>query len=503
MENIPVNPNDSIRQIRFKPLQITQSTVRVEWEMTEESPIYLRTHFTLDFSEVLDPRTLPLKLWWTVAILCIHSHWNLLRPCRIVLPVTLDPDEIEFWLRLLDHERVTLELTRKGNDFARTVEITCEGPILTQDPLPEKTDRYAATYSGGKDGLLQAAVLCEFTENPLLLNVVSPMSGMSDHDCLQRDRALDEFKRRRNVEMVVVKSDLRSIWPDYEISKNLGYQKSMSMITDSYLYGASLFAVAAARGIGTIAMATEFDRYPNQTTDLSLPAIFGTSLLAISVFDSIFGRWGIRYHSLIAPFNNFQVMQLIRRRYPDLADIQISCSWIGNNSDQYCNRCNKCLRTAMMLLALGEDPASLGLDLEKMFGDYIYYDYELNVGKGASIGWAASMIDMPAARKLFPPRGIFDRLTMRERRSFRIFSSIVKRLSENADPKVVMTHEAGLRLLPPELRDRLRSLSLEYWPETDPDNGTDDEMTIFETTFNWITEPLGNVTEERITKQTK
>ena len=503
MEKIPVNPNDSIRQIRFKPLQITQSTVRVEWEMTPESPIYLRTHFTLDFSEALDPRTLPLKLWWTVAILCIHSHWNLLRPCRIVLPVTLDPDEIEFWQRLLDHERVTLELTRNGNDFARTVEIACEGPILTRDPLPEKTDRYAATYSGGKDSLLQSAILCEFTENPLMVNITSPMSGMSDHDCPQRDRALDEFKRRRNVEMVVVKSDLRSIWPDYEITKQFGYHKSMSMITDSYLYGASLFAVAAARGIGTIAMATEFGRYPNQTTDLSVPSIFGTAILAICVFDKLFEPWGIRYYSLIAPFNNLQVMQLIRKRYPDLADIQISCSWIGNNSDQYCSRCNKCFRIAMMLLALGEDPASLGIDLEKMFGDYIYYDPELNIDRGSIIGWAASVIDMAAARKLFPPRRLIDRLTMRERRSFRIFSSIVKRLSGYADPKVVMTHDAGFRLLPPELRDKLRSLSLEHWPETDPDNRSDDERILFETTFNWITEPLGNVTEERIAKQTK
>ena len=56
----------------------------------------------------------PTALWRTLAILCLHSHWTLLRPCGVELPWTLAPGEREFWLRLLDAAVVTLEATRGG-----------------------------------------------------------------------------------------------------------------------------------------------------------------------------------------------------------------------------------------------------------------------------------------------------------------------------------------------------------------------------------------------------
>jgi hypothetical protein len=483
---------EMITEIRFAPLALTSTTVRVEWSVVPETEIYARTHFTLDFGDALDPRTMPLKLWWTVAILCIHSHWNLLRPCRVILPVTLDPGEIEFWLRLLDQERLMLEMTRNGTDFNRTVEIACEGPLLADGPLPETGNRYGATYSGGKDSLLQASMLCEFTERPLLVNTCSPMPPMIDHDRPQRDRAINEFKKRRDVEMVVVNTDLRSIWSHYEVPKQLGYGTSMPMITDPFLYAATTFAVAASRGVSSISLACEMEnayviRYHGRLS--SQPGAFANSLLVVSALDRLFSRWGIKYNSLITPFNNFQVMQLIRRRYADLADLQISCFWIENELQRYCSRCHKCFRIAVMMMALGEDPGALGLDLEKMFGDYIYYDPELTIGDGGSTTYAASVIDMTAARKLFPPRGILDMLTLRERRSFRIFTSIIKRLSQHTHPEIVMTHSAYFRFTPPDLRDRLRDLSLEYWPETDPDDRSD-EMAQFDSTLNCLVEPL-------------
>jgi hypothetical protein len=82
-----------MRLVKFSPLKFTSSQVHVEWAVQPESIIYRQTSFVLDFGDALDPRTLPLKLWWTVVLLTIHSHWNLLRPCRIVLPVSIDAGE--------------------------------------------------------------------------------------------------------------------------------------------------------------------------------------------------------------------------------------------------------------------------------------------------------------------------------------------------------------------------------------------------------------------------
>jgi hypothetical protein len=95
----------------------------------------------LDFGSALDPRSLPLKLWWTIVLLTIRSYWNLLRPCRIVPPVSIDAGEIEYWQRLLDLQRVRLEKYRGTTDFERTIEIDCEGPALTEESLLSPVDR--------------------------------------------------------------------------------------------------------------------------------------------------------------------------------------------------------------------------------------------------------------------------------------------------------------------------------------------------------------------------
>lgn len=466
--------------------------MRVAWTVEPATPVYKQNHFTLDFGEALDPRALPLKLWWTAVILSLHSHWNLLRPCQVILPVAISDGEIEFWSRLLDQERVTLEKYRGGDDFERTVEIVCDGPRLEEFTLPPPVNRFATAFSGGKDSLLQAAILCEFTERPLLVNTYSPMPPLIDHDWFYRDRAMKEISARRDVELVVVKSDLRSIWPHYEIPHTLGYKISMGQITDPFFYTANMLAVAASRGIRHLTLAAEteyyrFERYHGRVAVNDYD--FTYSLPIMCALDRALSRWGMSYSSLLIVFGSLQIMQLIRHRYRDLADLQISCFWVIKESEQYCSGCNKCFRVAMMLLALDDDPASLGIRLDALFEVYKDYDPGSDILSGVDASHAASRINLRKARRFFPTQNVWQRLGLQDSDSFRILKEIVRRGAPHAQAWLHKTHPAFLKFIPAPLRSQLESLSLEYWPELDSDDRAED-MALIDLTANWITQPL-------------
>ena len=270
--------------IRFFPLDLTESQVTVRWTIDPGTPIYDRTEFTLDFGESVNVESLPPRLWWTVVLLTIHAHWNLLRPCRILLPFTLDENEIEFWLRLLDQERVSLEAYRGTSAFARTIEIECDGKRLEDWALSHGSDRWATAFSGGRDSLTQTGLLCELKPRPLLVNTCSPMPPLLDSEGAFRERTMSEIVRRRNVELVVVKSDLRSIWPHYEVPHRLGYKVSMGQIGDPYLVTAMTLVVAASRGIRHVTLATEIENartqdYEGRLACSSFPLAFSFPLV--------------------------------------------------------------------------------------------------------------------------------------------------------------------------------------------------------------------------------
>lgn len=463
-----------MRLVRFSPLELTGSRVRVEWTVEPASLIYRQTSFDLDFGEALDPRTLPLKLWWTVVLLIIHCHWNLLRPCRIVLPVSLDADEIEFWQRLLDQERVTLEKYRGTTDFERTIEIDCHGPALPDEDFPQTVataeKRWATAFSGGKDSLLQTGFLCELTERPLLVNTCSPMPPLIDNEWPYRDRTLKEIVRRRDVELVVVKSNLRSIWPHYEIPHQLGYQVSMGQIGDPFLVTATTLAVAASRGIRSFTLATEIEN--DQSEDYHDHTAFydfnlACALPLLMVIDRFVKGYGMEFGSLLMPFNHFQVESLIRKRYTDLADLQISCFWMKKPTERSCSRCIKCLRVAMMLMAVGDDPATLDIDLGRLFSPP--YDYDLTKAQmgGQTIAYASAMIDRSVARRFFPRRNLLEKLGLREPLSFKEFRRAADTLAVYTRREVASTHLEYFRYVPESLRDRIKAISIEYWPECD------------------------------------
>src|SRR5262249_28284957 len=152
--------------------------VTFRWRVDPATALYRQPQFTLRFPETVDLARVPEGLWWTIMLICLHSQWPLLRPCRVRLPVRLGPGVAECWNRLMDAEVTTLEAYRGTNDFEREIEIIEDGPPLKYSLAPGGTNgaaRCATAFSGGKDSLVQTGLLTELTQKPVLVATTSPM----------------------------------------------------------------------------------------------------------------------------------------------------------------------------------------------------------------------------------------------------------------------------------------------------------------------------------------
>jgi hypothetical protein len=385
-------------------------TAFFQWRVEPATALYHRTCFTLRFPPEVEIGRVPPALWWTVALLCLHAHWNLLRPCRVELPVELAPGEAEFWRRLLEVEAATLEAYRGAADpggapgdpvadrglapgdrsaargrlpgdllAARgrspgdpseapglppgAVDLVARGPRLPPMPRLPAGERCAAAFSGGKDSLLQVALLCEFTARPLLVTTTSPMPPLHDHQTARRRQVLTAIAARRDVELLEVESDLRASWRN-DFPPLAGYPVAVNEMTDTFLYFSALLVCAVALGATHLFLASEAELQDNAEIAgriVQHPHCMYSQATQRAVA-ALLAPLGLRYGSLISALHSEQVQRLLWTRYADLCDLQYSC-WRVGEGESACSRCSQCLRVALGVLALGERPERMGIDL--------------------------------------------------------------------------------------------------------------------------------------------
>jgi hypothetical protein len=421
-------------------LEPRRRTVTFRWQVEPATILYRRTSFCLSFPPAVDLATVPPALWWTVALLCLHPHWNLLRPCRVELPVELPPGEAEFWRRLVDAEAATLEAYRgaatpldalpppaRRRDGAPAAaaagwpplaafELEAHGPRLPPlPPLPRPARatagcRCAAAFSGGKDSLLQAALLCELTERPLLVTTTSPMPPLHDHLTARRRQVLAAMPARRDVTLLEVESDLRGSWKN-DFPPTAGYPVSVNEITDTWLYLAALLVCAVALGATHLFLAAEAEVQDNVELDgriVQHPHCMYSRASQRAV-EALLAPLGLRYGSLISALHSEQVQQLLWTRYGDLCDLQYSCWRVG--ADQAaCSRCSQCLRVALGVLALGESPGRLGIDLVQLLLAQADWQPRLAAGDAGGAAEAADASDAADAGDALPAAAVAARL---------------------------------------------------------------------------------------------
>jgi hypothetical protein len=353
-------------RVALEPPEVGAGRVRFRWRVEPPAAVYRRSEFELRLPDALEASRLPDALWWRLGILCLHPTWLFLGPCRVRIPVGLAPGEAEFWRRLLEAEKCSLEGHRAQPDWALPVELDAGGPPLTPLPSLPAGERCASAFSGGKDSLLQAALLAELTPRPLLVAVTSHGRGLDDHRAARRRWLLGEVERRRDVELVEVESDFRDVARNRH-SRELGLPAGVNELVDTFLYLAGLVAVGFARGVARLHLASEAEVQQNLERDgrvVQHPhGVYSTATLA--ALSALLAPAGVRVSSLTAPLHAWQVQRLLWTRHPDLAELQFSC-WRVGPDQAWCNGCALCLRAAYGILAAGGRPSRVGLDLARL-----------------------------------------------------------------------------------------------------------------------------------------
>ena len=353
----------------IRPLHVAPRALAFEWSVDPASGLYRRTSARLQFPEGIDLTRLPPALPWAAALLCLHAHAIFLRPCRIRLPVRLPPGWRAFWERLIALEAYTADAMR-GEEAAGPATLEDDGPPADLPaparPPPGPDDRAASAFSGGKDSLLQAALLAEFTRRPLLVNVRSPMPPHRDQDTRRRREVLAEIVRRRDVELCEVESDFRSCWNN-RWPAELGFGAAVNEVTDTHLYAAALLLAGAARGAPRLFLASEAEA--QESADWEGRPVFHPHVMYAVVVQRALSRliepFGLRLGSLIAALPSERVQGLLARRHADLADLAYSC-WSATDERAMCSACGKCLHVSFGALGQGLNAEAFGADWPRL-----------------------------------------------------------------------------------------------------------------------------------------
>ena len=355
-----------MHSIFLMPPIVEGQSVTFPWRVEPESALYSKTSFTLTFPVCVDLCAVPGRLWWDIFLICLHPHWLLLRPCQIHLPLRLPPSERQFWLQLLQNGADTLAAYGPERLRSDPLGITIIGGELDIPRTSVSGFGFGTSFSSGKDSLLQAALLCELTERPLLVTTTSPLPPLADHETERRRTVLAAIQERRNVQLVEVHSDFRSIW-DNGFAGYLGYPLAVNELTDTFLYMSSLLAAGTALGKTRLFLASEAEVQVNAVIDgrIVQHKHFMYSAATQRSLGQLLVPYGIRFGSLTWPLYSIQVQQLLWARYSDLCDLQYSC-WRVRPGEATCSECEQCFRIAMTALASGHNPERMGIDLRKV-----------------------------------------------------------------------------------------------------------------------------------------
>ncbi len=361
------------RTIRLNEPWVDGNVAGFNWEVEPDSDLYRAQQFEIIFPPSVDMDRIPPEVWLRVMLICLHPHWALLRPCKVILPRSLPPGEREFWMRMVDAAVATLESNHDGQaaeTFAsrttRMVEIVDSGPPLGALPPVNSTDLVATCFSGGRDSLTQLALLQELGETPLLVTTTSSREGSEEFKTARRRAVIDEIVARREVELVEVDSTFRGC-VDNSVLEATRYFTSASEITDTYLYFAIAWATAYARGAHGVYLASEGEVQESVRRDglvVQHKHFMYAGAMQLALRDLI-APSGISHCGLTYPLLQFQVQRLLGRRYSELRDLQYSC-WEQRPGEDVCSRCGECFIISVNLMSEGIAPREIGIDLNEL-----------------------------------------------------------------------------------------------------------------------------------------
>jgi hypothetical protein len=468
-----------MHKIELMPPVIQGQTAIFRWQVSPEAKLYRNTHFSMTFPHSVDLSKVPERLWWDILLICLHPHWLLLRPCQVHLPIRLNAPERQFWLRLLQNAADTLEVYGPSRPSAEPLGIEIADGDLDIPRTAINGSGCGTAFSSGKDSLLQAALLSELTEKPLLVTTTSQLPPFTDHETARRRHVLAAIQARRDVRLVEVSSDFRVIC-DNGFAGSLGYRVAVSELTDTFIYMASLLAAGTALGTVRLFLASETELQDNAVLDGKIiqHSHFMYSAATQRALARLLAPYGIHFGSLIWPLHTMQVQQLLWARYPDLCDLQYSCWQVGQD-EATCSRCEQCLRIAVTALAGGDDPERMGIDLRKVLAFASSWEALANSSSAAPLtlpqdraARELELVVMDTIRRITMPyvaallaRGSLRRLLSRDTLvTLRRFHRLRNRARRAPQQSRQGVREAFFDWLDPELRSSLVAIYTRHFP---------------------------------------
>lgn len=360
-------------EIRLRAPVVRGNAVDFSWTISPDEGFYRDPRFTLEFPDSVRVSAVPDGVWLRVMLICLYSHWTVLRPCRVVLPRQLPAGEREFWSRMIDAGVWTLENDQDRDDgptyaerTERAVELVETGPpagSLTAAPDPAGV---VASFSGGRDSLTQAALLNELGRAPLLVTTVSKREGSIEFETPRFRYVLGESQSRTGLELVEINSDIRTCFDNFHplVAR---YGMAVSELTDTLLYFANCWATACARGAKSVFLACEAEAQESIRRDGMVVQIehFGFTAATQRALSALIAPTGITFSGLTAPLEHFQIQRILDTRYPELRDLQYTCYSQAPGQDA-CSNCFSCLKGALHKMSDNTAPSEIGIDLDQV-----------------------------------------------------------------------------------------------------------------------------------------
>lgn len=488
--------------IRLGKPSISGQTVTFEWTVDPHSSLYRDTSFTMTLPEPIDPRSVPDAVWARVMLICLHTHWVLLRPLKVVLPFRLPPGEREFWQRMTDAASWSLETRREvdGESFARRalrkVEIVETGAPL--EPFSEVEDAgiVTACFSGGRDSLTQLSILQELGETPLLVTTTSDRQGSDEMQTARRRHVIDEIQERRGLELVEVESSLRGC-VDNTHSSVQQFGAGVNELTDTYLYFAVAWAVSVARGARAVFLASEAEVQETQRRDglITQHKHFMYSAVSQQALRALIAPTGIAYGGLTYPLHQFQIQRLLGARYADIRDLQYSC-WLQQPGESSCSRCGECFTIAVSMMTDGIQPSEIGIDVNLLLDSQRGWEPKSQFVSESDQHLPSSR-SYPDSHALRFFRGASDELIASFTPDGELtpegasgLAAIRRTVSEAKDPGDEPGFRAGyLKFVDPTLRDGLAKIASDHF-QPEPAEHYEELLENTRLLTDWITAPL-------------
>ena len=349
---------------------VDDHAVHFSWTATPRTALYRRESFSLRFPPGVDLGSVPPAFWDRASLLVLHTHAALLDPCTIEVRWSITDREAAAIAQQVRAVKDTCDYyagNEPGDATFRIHTSATTSPLAGFAGSANRHDSAVAAFSGGRDGIVQAAMLRAACVPVTLVTVTSPMPPSNDHANAWRRRSLATAPARLDASFVEVRSDARSCWRHSWALENGRASVGIHEITDQVLYTVTCAAVALAQGVGEVYLAAETETHFATVVAGRVIQLqqLSSALATMTTMQILLDDLDISLRCATAPFRSWQVSTLLARKAAECIDLVASC-WRVNADIRSCNACSTCLSRSLFLLANGIDERRIGVDLDEL-----------------------------------------------------------------------------------------------------------------------------------------